>query len=130
MIEGVFIRMTDDTNIIVVTLHTENREERTKDKIIQHKNHKIEYQALDGRRKIVDDDRIKKITYQVSDWFRKNSRKTYRIECVKRDGTSLYYQSYRIIKGEWYVFSKIEDGVSEVVYTKIRDVESVTKERV
>ena len=85
---------------------------------------------LDGRRKIVDDEQIKKIMYQASNWFRKISRKKYHIECVKRDGTSLYYQSYRIIKGEWYVFSKIEDGVSAVVYIKVRDVESVTKERV
>lgn len=79
--------MTDDTNIIAVTLHTENGEERTKEKIIQHKNSKIEYQVLGGRRKIVDDDRIKKITYQASDWFHRNSRKKYRIECVRRDGT-------------------------------------------
>ena len=105
-IDGALIRITDDSNVVTVVLHMENREERSKNKIVQHKNNKIEYQSLDGRRMIIDDERIKKITYQMRSWCRKNSRAKYHVECVERGGESLYYQNYRIINGEWYVFSK------------------------
>lgn len=128
--DGIVIRMTDDTNISTVTLHTKDGVKNTRDKIIQHKNNKIEYKLLDGKKTIVDDEQIEKITYQTCAWFCKNSRMKYRVEYVGRDGEITYCHNYQIIKGDWYVFSRREEGVFDIVVMKVKDVRTVTKESV
>lgn len=126
LVDAICIYITDDTDVVNVVLQTRDGEDYTREKVIQHSHNKLEYKSIDGKRIIVDNDEIEGIVYKVRNG-RINKKKQAKccVECVERDGTIVFYQNYRNIKNEWYIFMNIDNGLCQVTYRKAKDVEKV-----
>lgn len=127
--EYIWIVAHDDVNRVNVTLHTKSGELVTKDKIMQYEEDKIGYRLLDGKKEIVDNDEVEKITYQRRHLIFKENVTKKKVECKLRSGKVFQYQSYVLVRDSWVEFARNEKGIREILLMKTRDIEKITEEK-
>ncbi len=128
LLEFILVVKNDKTRLAEVTIYQKNKNEITKNKIIQYAGEKIGFKTLDGKEKVVDSDTIEKIVYTRSHLFNKKVKCKKKVKCTLRNGKILQYQGYQLITDLWMQLYKTENGVREVLVIKTQDTEEIVEE--
>ena len=93
-----------------------------KSKIYQYKGNKVKYISYDKSTKVIDDDEILFINYDLKGffpWKRKN------VSCYLKNGGILEFDGYSFIQDSWVSFYKIKDNIKFIKiinYNKIKKI--------
>lgn len=128
LLEFILVVKNDETRLAEVTIYQKNKNEITKNKIIQYAGGKIGFKTLDGKEKVIDSDTIEKIVYTRSHLFNKKVKCKKKVKCTLRNEKILQYQGYQLVTDLWMLLYKTEDEVMEVLIIKTQEMKEIVEE--
>lgn len=99
----------------------ENSYDLGQSKIYQYKGNKVKYISYDENTKVIDDDEILSINYELKNFFPWKRKK---VSCYLKEGGILEFDGYNFIQDSWVSFYKIKDNIK---YIKIINYKKIKK---
>lgn len=128
------IRKYRDARKTEIMIYTKEGCKVTKKKIAQYAGDKVQYDLLDGRRVLIDNDQIEKITYENeyldSIWKYKELKQKKEVTCTLKNGESLQCHKYAIIGDLWVSLTRFKEKTKSVQIIQMKDIQKIVMQKV